>query len=67
MVSLVEGIFKKNKDRQSHPKTYPFAHNQIIHHKVHHIVLVVKEKQYLKKNLMRDYLQVLEMIILIIH
>ena len=67
MVSLVEGIFKKNKDRQSHPKIYTFAHNQIIHHKVHHIVLVVKEIQYLKKNLMRDYLQVLEMIILIIH
>ena len=57
----------KNKNLQSHPEEYTFAHHQIIHHQVHNIVLVLKENQYLKKNMTRNYLQVLEMILLILH
>ena len=52
---------------QSHPYPYPFAHHQIKHHQVHHIMLAVKENHYPNKNLIRNHPQVLEIIILIIH
>ena len=55
------------KNLQSHLEAYPFDHHQTIHHQFHHIVLVVKEKKHPKKNPTRNYLQVFETILIIIH